>query len=209
MQRLSWHLTLLGFCRYQSKPEDISVQFDACLLRIFSLQLASTRSDTHTDSSTFQYANHAYHLDQLYLHDNEKCIRYSRVGDAYPIFASECHVSLFYVQSLDMFSQSSTHSKHWSNVLLKDSSWRSIRSYVTRGTGWISLWSYLRAYYRDEKVFLGLFRPFLSFSYVAFFVNLGKFAVLRTFRVLRALKTVAVVPGRGLRTLLLSTDSSF
>lgn len=33
------------------------------------------------------------------------------------------------------------------------------------------------------------------FRYVTFFVNLGKVAVLRTFRVLRALKTVAVVPG--------------
>ena len=31
--------------------------------------------------------------------------------------------------------------------------------------------------------------------YVTFFINLGKVAVLRTFRVLRALKTVAVVPG--------------
>jgi hypothetical protein len=33
------------------------------------------------------------------------------------------------------------------------------------------------------------------FRYVTFFVNLGNVAVLRTFRVLRALKTVAVVPG--------------
>ena len=31
--------------------------------------------------------------------------------------------------------------------------------------------------------------------YITFFINLGKVAVLRTFRVLRALKTVAVVPG--------------
>jgi hypothetical protein len=31
--------------------------------------------------------------------------------------------------------------------------------------------------------------------YITFFVNLGNVSVLRTFRVLRALKTVAVVPG--------------
>jgi hypothetical protein len=32
--------------------------------------------------------------------------------------------------------------------------------------------------------------------YITFFVNLGNVSVLRTFRVLRALKTVAVVPGK-------------
>ncbi|CAF3763063.1 unnamed protein product [Rotaria sp. Silwood1] len=35
----------------------------------------------------------------------------------------------------------------------------------------------------------------ITLAYITFFVNLGKVAVLRTFRVLRALKTVAVVPG--------------
>ncbi|CAF4812730.1 unnamed protein product, partial [Rotaria socialis] len=34
----------------------------------------------------------------------------------------------------------------------------------------------------------------ITLAYVTFFINLGKVAVLRTFRVLRALKTVAVVP---------------
>ena len=36
----------------------------------------------------------------------------------------------------------------------------------------------------------------VEFRYITAFINLGKVAVLRTFRVLRALKTVAVVPGR-------------
>ncbi len=36
---------------------------------------------------------------------------------------------------------------------------------------------------------------FCFFRYITFFVNLGKVTVLRTFRVLRALKTVAIVPG--------------
>ncbi|CAF4861906.1 unnamed protein product, partial [Rotaria socialis] len=35
----------------------------------------------------------------------------------------------------------------------------------------------------------------ITLAYITFFINLGKVAVLRTFRVLRALKTVAVVPG--------------
>lgn len=35
----------------------------------------------------------------------------------------------------------------------------------------------------------------LSFRYITTFVRLGNVAVLRTFRVFRALKTVAVVPG--------------
>ncbi|CAF2903870.1 unnamed protein product [Rotaria sp. Silwood2] len=35
----------------------------------------------------------------------------------------------------------------------------------------------------------------ITLAYITFFVNLGKVSVLRTFRVLRALKTVAVVPG--------------
>jgi len=35
----------------------------------------------------------------------------------------------------------------------------------------------------------------LLFRYITFFVHLGNVSVLRTFRVLRALKTVAVVPG--------------
>lgn len=45
--------------------------------------------------------------------------------------------------------------------------------------------------------------PSIIFRYVTFFVNLGKVAVLRTFRVLRALKTVAVVPGMILHLLIL------
>ena len=36
---------------------------------------------------------------------------------------------------------------------------------------------------------------FFSPRYITFFVDLGKLSVLRTFRVFRALKTVAVVPG--------------
>ncbi|CAF4094573.1 unnamed protein product [Adineta steineri] len=47
----------------------------------------------------------------------------------------------------------------------------------------------------------------ITIAYVAFFVNLGKVAVLRTFRVLRALKTVAVVP--GLKTIVSSLIQSF
>ncbi|CAF3101706.1 unnamed protein product [Rotaria sp. Silwood2] len=35
----------------------------------------------------------------------------------------------------------------------------------------------------------------ITLAYITFFINLGNVAVLRTFRVLRALKTVAVVPG--------------
>ncbi|CAF3645565.1 unnamed protein product [Rotaria sp. Silwood1] len=35
----------------------------------------------------------------------------------------------------------------------------------------------------------------ITLAYITFFVNLGNVSVLRTFRVLRALKTVAVVPG--------------
>ncbi|CAF3983562.1 unnamed protein product, partial [Rotaria sordida] len=35
----------------------------------------------------------------------------------------------------------------------------------------------------------------ITLAYVTFFIDLGNVAVLRTFRVLRALKTVAVVPG--------------
>ncbi|UJR17003.1 hypothetical protein I4U23_003901 [Adineta vaga] len=44
-------------------------------------------------------------------------------------------------------------------------------------------------------------------AYVGFFVNLGNIAVLRTFRVLRALKTVAVVP--GLKTIVNALVQSF
>lgn len=35
----------------------------------------------------------------------------------------------------------------------------------------------------------------LTFSYVTMGIDLGNLAALRTFRVLRALKTVAIVPG--------------
>ena len=49
---------------------------------------------------------------------------------------------------------------------------------------------------KDDEVFYFEFCFLeLFFRYVTVFVNLGKVAVLRTFRVLRALKTVAVVPG--------------
>ncbi|CAF3628000.1 unnamed protein product [Rotaria socialis] len=44
-------------------------------------------------------------------------------------------------------------------------------------------------------------------AYITFFINLGKVAVLRTFRVLRALKTVAVVP--GLKTIVNALIQSF
>jgi hypothetical protein len=48
-------------------------------------------------------------------------------------------------------------------------------------------------YLKDKKYF-ELFHSII-FRYITFFVNLGKVTVLRTFRVLRALKTVAIVPG--------------
>ncbi|CAF1120007.1 unnamed protein product [Adineta ricciae] len=47
----------------------------------------------------------------------------------------------------------------------------------------------------------------ISLAYVGFFVDLGNVAVLRTFRVLRALKTVAVVP--GLKTIVNALIQSF
>ncbi|CAF4227068.1 unnamed protein product, partial [Rotaria magnacalcarata] len=47
----------------------------------------------------------------------------------------------------------------------------------------------------------------ITLAYVTFFINLGKVAVLRTFRVLRALKTVAVVP--GLKTIVNALIQSF
>ncbi|CAF4448675.1 unnamed protein product, partial [Adineta steineri] len=37
----------------------------------------------------------------------------------------------------------------------------------------------------------------ITLAYITFFVNLGNVSVLRTFRVLRALKTVAVVPAKS------------
>lgn len=42
----------------------------------------------------------------------------------------------------------------------------------------------------------GIFNP-LRCRYITFVVDLGKLSVLRTFRVFRALKTVAVVPGKS------------
>ncbi|CAF2652450.1 unnamed protein product [Rotaria sp. Silwood2] len=47
----------------------------------------------------------------------------------------------------------------------------------------------------------------ITLAYITFFINLGKVAVLRTFRVLRALKTVAVVP--GLKTIVNALIQSF
>ncbi|CAF3299981.1 unnamed protein product [Rotaria socialis] len=47
----------------------------------------------------------------------------------------------------------------------------------------------------------------ITLAYITFFVNLGKVAVLRTFRVLRALKTVAVIP--GLKTIVNALVQSF
>ncbi|UJR10951.1 hypothetical protein I4U23_015136 [Adineta vaga] len=44
-------------------------------------------------------------------------------------------------------------------------------------------------------------------AYITFFINMGKFAVLRVFRVLRVLKTVAVVP--GLKTIVNALIQSF
>lgn len=37
--------------------------------------------------------------------------------------------------------------------------------------------------------------PLLSCSYITEFVDLGNISALRTFRVLRALKTITVIPG--------------
>lgn len=37
--------------------------------------------------------------------------------------------------------------------------------------------------------------PLLSHSYITEFVDLGNISALRTFRVLRALKTITVIPG--------------
>ena len=39
------------------------------------------------------------------------------------------------------------------------------------------------------------FSPFFLFSYITMGIDLGNLAALRTFRVLRALKTVAIIPG--------------
>ena len=36
----------------------------------------------------------------------------------------------------------------------------------------------------------------INCRYITFFVHLGKVSILRTFRVLRALKTVSVIPGK-------------
>ncbi|CAF3828874.1 unnamed protein product [Rotaria sordida] len=47
----------------------------------------------------------------------------------------------------------------------------------------------------------------ITLAYVTFFIDLGNVAVLRTFRVLRALKTVAVVP--GLKTIVNALVQSF
>lgn len=38
--------------------------------------------------------------------------------------------------------------------------------------------------------------PLLPCSYITEFVDLGNISALRTFRVLRALKTITVIPGR-------------
>lgn len=38
----------------------------------------------------------------------------------------------------------------------------------------------------------------LFFSYITMGIDLGNLAALRTFRVLRALKTVAIIPGKDL-----------
>ncbi len=50
-------------------------------------------------------------------------------------------------------------------------------------------------YCKDKKYFILNFFRSIIFRYITFFVNLGKVTVLRTFRVLRALKTIAVIPG--------------
>ncbi len=42
---------------------------------------------------------------------------------------------------------------------------------------------------------------FLYFRYLTEFVDLGNVSVLRTFRVLRALKTITVIPGQCVCTL--------
>ncbi|CAF4486579.1 unnamed protein product [Rotaria sp. Silwood2] len=47
----------------------------------------------------------------------------------------------------------------------------------------------------------------ITLAYITFFIDLGNVAVLRTFRVLRALKTVAVVP--GLKTIVGALIQSF
>ncbi|CAF3571749.1 unnamed protein product [Rotaria sp. Silwood1] len=47
----------------------------------------------------------------------------------------------------------------------------------------------------------------ITLAYITFFVDLGNIAVLRTFRVLRALKTVAIVP--GLKTIVNALIQSF
>jgi len=48
----------------------------------------------------------------------------------------------------------------------------------------------------------------LIFSYVTMGIDLGNLAALRTFRVLRALKTVAIVPGE-IQFLVTEATSSF
>jgi hypothetical protein len=42
---------------------------------------------------------------------------------------------------------------------------------------------------------ISFFSPSLSSSYITMGIDLGNLAALRTFRVLRALKTVAIIPG--------------
>lgn len=54
-----------------------------------------------------------------------------------------------------------------------------------------------RSFLDFSNVFMCVFQPFfVSYSYVTMGVDLGNLAALRTFRVLRALKTVAIVPGK-------------
>ena len=67
--------------------------------------------------------------------------------------------------------------------------------YVIHGIGWILSSLHLRMPSEDEKYLILNLLYLVVVRYITFFVNLGKVAVLRTFRVLRALKTVAVVPG--------------
>ncbi len=59
---------------------------------------------------------------------------------------------------------------------------------------WLDFIVITLAYVLKTKSQIYFFFDYLC-RYVTFFINLGKVAVLRTFRVLRALKTVAVVPG--------------
>lgn len=67
--RITFFLTIIGFCGHQSILHDISIQYNVGFFHTYSIQLPSTFSDTDLDTLTFQHLSYAYYSDQLRIHD--------------------------------------------------------------------------------------------------------------------------------------------